>query len=405
MGKKQVPAIRFQGFTDAWEQRKVGETITEVPRPIELNDDQEYQLVTVKRRNEGVVSRGRMYGKNILVKNYFEICAGDYLISKRQLVHGANGIVPESLDKAVVSNEYMACVSNQFITAEFLAMLSKTKSLQKDFFLSSYGVDIEKLVFDVDDWKKRFITIPKVKEQEKICECFTQLDHLITLHQRKYEKLLKVKKSMLEKVFPRDGADVPEIRFDGFTDAWEQRKLSELAERTYGGGTPTTSNEVFWNGDIPWIQSSDVVDGKLFGVTPRKHITQSGLNSSAAQLIPKNSIAIITRVGVGKLAFMPYSYATSQDFLSLSKLNTEPFFTVYSCYKKLQSELNSVQGTSIKGITKDELLSKTIMVPEYAEQQQIGVFFSNLDHLITLHQRKLEKLKNIKKSLLEKMFV
>lgn len=197
---------------------------------------------------------------------------------------------------------------------------------------------------------------------------------------------------------------VPAIRFQGFTDAWEQRKLSELAEKTYGGGTPTTSNEVFWNGDIPWIQSSDVVDGKLLGVTPRKHITQSGLNSSAAQLIPKNSIAIITRVGVGKLAFMPYSYATSQDFLSLSKLNTEPFFTVYSCYKKLQSELNSVQGTSIKGITKDELLSKTIMVPEYAEQQQIGVFFSNLDHLITLHQRKYEKLLKVKKSMLEKMF-
>ena len=197
---------------------------------------------------------------------------------------------------------------------------------------------------------------------------------------------------------------VPKLRFPEFTYDWEQRKLSELAEKTYGGGTPTTSNEAFWNGDIPWIQSSDVVDGKLFGVTPRKHITQSGLNSSAAQLIPKNSIAIITRVGVGKLAFMPYSYATSQDFLSLSKLNTEPFFTVYSCYKKLQSELNSVQGTSIKGITKDELLSKIIMVPEYAEQQQIGAFFSKLDNLITLHQRKFKKLKELKKGLVQKLF-
>ena len=161
-----------------------------------------------------------------------------------------------------------------------------------------------------------------------------------------------------------------------------------MAEKTYGGGTPTTSNEAYWNGDIPWIQSSDVVDGKLLGVEPRKWITQDGLNNSAAQLIPGNSIAIITRVGVGKLAFMPYSYATSQDFLSLSKLNAEPLFTVYACYKKLQSELNAVQGTSIKGITKDELLAKNIMVPRYAEQQQIGAFFKQLDHLITLHQRK-----------------
>ena len=180
----------------------------------------------------------------------------------------------------------------------------------------------------------------------------------------------------------------PRCFLGSFDFSWEQRKVSDLAEKTYGGGTPTTSNEAYWNGDIPWIQSSDVVDGKLLGVEPRKWITQDGLNNSAAQLIPGNSIAIITRVGVGKLAFMPYSYATSQDFLSLSKLNAEPLFTVYACYKKLQSELNAVQGTSIKGITKDELLAKNIMVPRYAEQQQIGVFFKQLDLLITLHQRK-----------------
>ena len=203
----------------------------------------------------------------------------------------------------------------------------------------------------------------------------------------------------------QDNEKKPALRFKGFTDPWEQRKISELAEKTYGGGTPATSNEAFWNGNIPWIQSSDIVDGKMMGVEPRKYITQTGLNSSATQLVPKDSIAIITRVGVGKLAYMPFSYSTSQDFLSLSKLNTEPFFTVYACYKKLQSELNTVQGTSIKGITKDELLAKTISVPVYSEQKQIGSFFTQLDTLITLHQRKLEKLQNIKKSCLEKMFV
>lgn len=198
---------------------------------------------------------------------------------------------------------------------------------------------------------------------------------------------------------------VPKIRFKGFHDDWEQRKVSDLAEKTYGGGTPTTSNEAYWNGDIPWIQSSDVVDGKLLGVEPRKWITQDGLNNSAAQLIPGNSIAIITRVGVGKLAFMPYSYATSQDFLSLSKLNAEPLFAVYACYKKLQSVMNAVQGTSIKGITKDELLAKNIMVPRCAEQQQIGAFFKHLDHLITLHQRKLELLKRLRNSLVDRCFI
>ena len=203
----------------------------------------------------------------------------------------------------------------------------------------------------------------------------------------------------------QDNEKKPALRFKGFTDPWEQRKISELAEKTYGGGTPTTSNEAFWNGNIPWIQSSDIVDGKLMGVEPRKYITQTGLNSSATQLVPKDSIAIITRVGVGKLAYMPFSYSTSQDFLSLSKLNTEPFFTVYACYKKLQSELNTVQGTSIKGITKDELLAKTISVPVYSEQKQIGSFFTQLDTLITLHQRKLEKLVQIRKAFAEKCFL
>ena len=169
--------------------------------------------------------------------------------------------------------------------------------------------------------------------------------------------------------------------------SWEQRKLGELSEKTFGGGTPNTSNNEYWNGDIPWFQSSDISDGKLFDIAPKKFISQDGLSKSAAQLIPENSIAIITRVGVGMLAFVPFSYTTSQDFLSLSRLKTEPFFTVYACYKKLQSELNAVQGTSIKGITKDELLAKQIMIPNYAEQRQIGAYFKSLDNLITLHQR------------------
>ncbi len=127
--------------------------------------------------------------------------------------------------------------------------------------------------------------------------------------------------------------------------------------------------------------------------------------NSATKIIPENSIAIITRVGVGKLAVMPFSYTTSQDFLSLSMLNLDVEFAVYLLYRKLQSELNSVQGTSIKGITKDELLSKVVFVPERKEQGAIGQCFHILDHLITLHQRQLKKLKNIKKSMLEKMFV
>ena len=196
--------------------------------------------------------------------------------------------------------------------------------------------------------------------------------------------------------------DTPNIRFKGFMRDWEQRELGELAEKTYG--TPKTSQEGFWNGNIPWFQSADLTEHEVLSAIPKKGITEIGLQKSAAQLIPGNSIAIVTRVGVGKLVFMPFSYATSQDFLSLSELNYDEIFVCYAIYKLLQKEKNLTQGTSIKGITKEELLNKKIEVPNREEQKKIGRYFTNLDHLITLHQRKCDETKELKKYMLQKMF-
>ena len=191
-----------------------------------------------------------------------------------------------------------------------------------------------------------------------------------------------------------------------FFITWEQRKVNSICEKTYGGGTPSTSDSEFWSGEIPWIQSSDIVEHNVLDVTVRKRISNKAICSSATQRIPANSIAIITRVGVGKLAFMPFSYTTSQDFLSLSGLRVNALFATYALYVKLQNDMNIVQGTSIKGITKEELLAKEIAVPICPlEQERICTLFKGLDNLITLHQRQVEKLKNIKFALLEKMFV
>ena len=250
------------------------------------------------------------------------------------------------------------------------------------------------------------IKIPTISEQEKIARFLDGFDMLLSLHQRKLEKLKILKKAMLEKMFPKNGEKVPEIRFSGFADDWEQRKLEDFAAETRGGGTPATSNGTYWNGDIPWIQSSDLKEDELFEVKPRKYVSKIGLSKSATQLVEANSIAVVTRVGVGKLALMPHSYTTSQDFLSLSQLQVEPYFAVYSIYHLLQEELEVVQGTSIKGLTKEDLLSKSLLIPvDMGEQTQLGGLFYKLDSLISLHQRKLEKLRQIKKSMLERMFV
>ena len=418
---EKKPALRFKGFTDPWEQRKLDEAFDfTVPNNTlsraELNQESgsvrnvHYGDVLIKygsvldAQNDElpfITGKSKDDFKGALLQN------GDIIIADTA-EDETTGKVCEIVniqDKDVVAGLHtMVCRPKNKTAEGYFGYYMNSSSYHHQLLPLMQGIKV--LSLSKTNVQKTTVKYPKDKaEQQKIADCLRRIDTLITLHQRKYEKLVNIKKSMLDKMFPKNGASVPEIRFKGFTDPWEQRKISELAEKTYGGGTPTTSNEAFWNGNIPWIQSSDIVDGKLMGVEPRKYITQTGLNSSATQLVPKNSIAIITRVGVGKLAYMPFSYSTSQDFLSLSKLNTEPFFTVYACYKKLQSELNTVQGTSIKGITKDELLAKTISVPVYSEQKQIGSFFAQLDTLITLHQRKLEKLQNIKKSCLEKMFV
>lgn len=204
-----------------------------------------------------------------------------------------------------------------------------------------------------------------------------------------------------------DQKKIPKRRFKTFetTPAWEQRKLGEVAENFWGGGTPNTNVVEFWDGNIPWIQSSDLSEGVFEAKENRKYISESGLKNSATKLVPKNSIAIVTRVGVGKLAFLNYDYTTSQDFLSLSDLKIEPLFAIYAIYKQLQKLKQSLQGTSIKGITKEGLLSSQISVPKMnSEQTAIGNFFQTLDRSIALHQRKLDKSKELKKAYLTEMF-
>jgi type I restriction enzyme, S subunit len=197
----EVPEIRFKGFSSKWDKREIGDIISEKKRPIELEDSELYELVTVKRRNEGIVSRGMLYGKDILVKNYYRVRTGDYLISKRQIVHGANGIVPKNLDGAIVSNEYLTIIGNAFVTTNYWALFSKHHAMYRIFFISSFGVDIEKLVFDVNDWKKRTITIPSLAEQDQITHFFQRLDSLISLQARQLDKLKNIKKACLEKMF------------------------------------------------------------------------------------------------------------------------------------------------------------------------------------------------------------
>lgn len=199
---------------------------------------------------------------------------------------------------------------------------------------------------------------------------------------------------------------VPKLRFPGFTEPWEQRKLGDLADGVFGGGTPKTSIDTYWNGSIPWIQSSNLMDDKIENFINDKSITNLAIKESATKLIPANSIAIVTRVGVGKVALIREKFATSQDFLSFyCRHEHNSLFMAYQISRLMKVKSRLLQGTSIKGITKSEVLESEVLIPKGAEEEtKIADFLSSCDTLITLHQRKLEHLKLKKKSLLQKLF-
>ena len=200
----------------------------------------------------------------------------------------------------------------------------------------------------------------------------------------------------------------PTLRFNSelcnaFPD-WGVIKIKDLSEKMIGGGTPDKNNLEFWTGSVPWISSSDLSLDNINAVKITRFISDSALKNSATKLIPKGSILIVSRVGVGKVAVAPCDLCTSQDFANLINIKYDSFFLAYALIKHMGKKLNEVQGTSIKGITSREIKESSISIPCLEEQQKIASFFSTLDQKIELNERKLEVLEKLKKGMMQKIF-
>ena len=295
-------------------------------------------------------------------------------------------------------------VKHDLIIEDFLATLLRSPKIFNELTsLSSGGTAKGVSQKSLSNLK---VCVPtSLEEQSAIGSFFRTLDDLLASYKNNLANHKSLKATMLSKMFPKAGQTVPEIRLDGFEGEWELLEINDLADDFQSGGTPKTNVQEYWDGDIPWIQSSDLETNCLFEIKVQKSISEKGLKNSSAKIIPKDSIAVVTRVGVGKLAVMRHEYATSQDFLSLSNLKSNIEFTAYLLYRLLQKEVNQLQGTSIKGITKVELLSKKVLIPSLPEQQAIGAYFSNLDNLINSYREKISQLETLKKKLLQEMFI
>ncbi|HDT5879125.1 TPA: restriction endonuclease subunit S [Klebsiella quasipneumoniae subsp. similipneumoniae] len=404
----KAPDIRFENFSGDWQDKEIGSILAETRRPVELLDNELYQLVTVKRRNEGVVARASLKGKDILVKNYFGIKSGDYLISKRQVVHGANGIVPESLDNAVVSNEYLVVTDSDEITAKFWTVISKRHQMHKLFFISSYGVDIEKLVFDVTDWKSRVITIPDITEQSAITDYFRQLDGLINQHQQKHDKLSNIKNAMLEKMFPKQGKTLPEIRFKGFSGEWMEVQFKSIAG--VRRGLTYKPDDIAENGIIVLRSSNINVD--RFEL--RKDDVQVNKNAVNINRVKNGDILITSANGSSNLVGKHVVVcgltvdAVHGGFMLLAETDVPHFLNASMntyWYDRFRSMNVSGGNGAIGNIKGSALEEEYLYIPKKEEQIAIGNYFQKLDALINQHQQQIIKLNNIKQACLSKMFV
>ena len=394
MENNKTPSIRFKGFTDPWEQRKLGDvvpiTMGQSPDGSTYSDTpSDYILVQGNADLQNGWVTPRIWTSQVTKK----ADAGDLIMS----VRAPAGAMGKTTYDAVIGRGVAAIKGNEFIYQLLVKMDSDGywKTL-------SCGSTFESL--NSNNIKNADVFIPNIDEQEEIGDYFGSLDNLITLHQRKYDKLQNIKKSMLEKMFPKNGSNVPEIRFSGFTDPWEQRKLTEFVE--FFSGLTYTPNDVQKNGTLV-LRSSNVSNGEVVDAD-NVYVNPQVVNSENVKV---GDIVVVVRNGsrslIGKhaqiKAIMPNTVIGA--FMTGIRSKCPAFTNALLNTSRFEEEIAMNMGATINQITGYMFSKMEFKVPCLDEQKKIGEYFEKLDNLITLHQRELEKLQNIKKSMLEKMFV
>ena len=390
-GKK--PALRFKGFTDPWEQRKLGDAFERVVRK---NTNNESRLPLTISAQDGLVDQITYFNNRVAsrdVSNYYLVYNGEFAYNKSTSDGYPFGAVKrlDWYEKGVLSTLYIVFVLKhpEKDDSDFMTVFYDTDRWHRGVAeRAAEGARNHGLLnISADDFFDIDTTMPEDKvEQEKIGRLLKKLDTLITLHQRKYEKLVNIKKSMLDKMFPKNGASVPEIRFKGFTDPWEQRKLGDLCVE-FRSGEFISASDITETGEYP-----------VFGGNGLRGFTDRFNHDGEYTLIGRQgALCGNVNFAVGKSYFTEHAIAVRAD----KKNQTRFLYYLFSTM-----DLGQYSGQSAQpGLAVGNLVELKSTLPDKQEQEKISGVLTALDTLITLHQRKLEKLQNIKKSCLEKMFV
>lgn len=385
------PEIRFRGYTDDWEQRKLGELCNITTGKLDANamvSDGQYDFYT-----SGIdvfkIDVAAFEGPAITI-------AGNG--ASVGYMHLADGKF-NAYQRTYVLTDFLA--DRQFLNVAIGNELPD--KIQEEVRGSGIPYIVLNMLTDLA------IPFPSHEEQYAIGVYFQQLDNLITLHQRKCDMLKNLKASMLTKMFPKEGESVPEIRFKGFTEPWKQRKLGDVIDDMYNGQTPSRNKSEYWNGTIKWLSSGELNRGTVYDSI--ETITEEGQKVANLKIVPKGTFVMaitgLEAAGTrGNCALLGFDTTLNQSCMALfpkQEMLTSEF--LFQWYRKVGEEygINYTQGTKQQSYNAELIKILPISLPSVVEQRKISSYLSHLDYLITLHQRKYEKLLDVKKAFLEKM--
>ena len=399
------PKIRFKGYEEDWEQRKVKEFAIE--SEVKGHSGKDAKKLTVKLHNKGVyVADEKIQGSDNT--QYYIRRAGQFIYGKQNFFNGAIGIVPKKLDKYESTKDVPAFDVSSDVNVDWLYYYIARPEIYKPQEALCTGTGSKR--FHVNNFYNLSLAIPKMDEQIKIKEYFVHLDNLITLHQRKCEETKKLKKYMLQKMFPQNGKRVPEIRFAGFTDDWEQRKLGDVTELK----SASRVHKGEWtDSGVPFFRSSDVM-AAINGTTNEKAYISEELYeklSNASGKLEEGDVLVTGGGSVGNPYIVPNNEPLYTKDADLLWIKNQGRFYPYFLYEYFFSPTFRIYLSSISHVgtiahyTITQLSETPISLPDIEEQIKVGEYFESLDRLITLHQHKCEKYVNIKKGMISELLV
>jgi len=408
----RVPRIRFKGFEEDWEQRKLGDIADKV---VEKNFQLQERDVFTNSAEFGIIDQKDFFDHEIVNKNniggYYIVSPNDFVYNPRISVTAPVGPINRNkLCKRGIMSPLYTVFHPRNMNEIFLEFFFKTNKWHKFMeYNGDSGARSDRFSIKTELFYAMTIPFPSHKEQSKVGICFESIDHLITLHQRKLEKLKIIKKSMLENLFPQNGEKTPKIRFSGFTEDWEQRKLGEVGKARSGIGFPDSEQ----GGTIgtPFFKVSDMnIDGNENEMTAaNNYVTTAQIVAHKWSPIEELPAIFFAKVGAAvmlnrkRLCRFPFLLDNNTMAYSLDKTKWDADFA--KALFETVDLTSLVQVGALPSYNSGDIEAMEILLSSLSEQSQIGAFFKKIDHLITLHQSKLEKMQKIKKSMLESMFV